>query len=121
SSAKSGGHSQAGTFPGLRCTPSGLRLYFAAANSVFVSCLPRKTSNPAMSGNNDSTNSPFEVEPVVSLTQPIRYGPPKPARLPIELISAIPPAAAVPDSHAVGSVQNTAKVQNTPMAATVST
>ncbi len=31
------------------------------------------------------------------------------------------PAAAVPDSHAVGSVQNTAKVQNTPIAATVNT
>ena len=48
------------------------------------------------------------------------YGPPKPARLPIELISAIAPAAAVPDSHAVGKVQNTAKVQNTPIAAIVS-
>jgi hypothetical protein len=33
----------------------------------------------------------------------------------------MPPAAAVPDSHAVGSVQNTANVQNTPVAATVST
>src|SRR6266702_797794 len=98
--------------------------YFAGpapANSVLVSWPPRKTNSPAASGNSDSTRSPVEVLPVASLTQPIRYGPPKPARLPIELISAIAPAAAVPESQAVGKVQNTAKVQNTPIAATVST
>src|SRR4051794_2115520 len=97
--------------------------YFAgfAANSALVSCPPRKTSRPPISGSAASTSSPVDVLPVASLTQPIRYGPPKPARLPIELISAMAPAAAVPDSHAVGSVQNTAKQQNTPTAATVST
>ncbi len=93
--------------------------HFAAANSVLVSWPPRNTSNPAASGSNDSTSKPVEVLPVASLIQPIRNGPPKPARLPIELISAIAPAAAVPDSHAVGSVQNTPKVQNTPIAAIV--
>ena len=36
---------------------------------------------------------------------PIRVGPRKPPRLPTALISAMPPAAAVPDSMAVGSVQ----------------
>src|SRR5882757_10889747 len=100
--------------------PSGLRGHFAVANSVLVSCPPTNTSSPAASGSSDSTRRPVDVLPVASLTQPTRYGPPKPARLPIELISAIAPAAAVPDSHAVGSVQNTANVQNTPIAAIVS-
>src|ERR1700761_3992825 len=96
--------------------------YFTSmfANSALVSWPPRKVSRPPISGSTASTNSPVEVLPVASLTQPIRYGPPKPARLPIELISAIAPAPAAPDSHAVGSVQNTPKVQNTPIAATTS-
>ena len=85
--------------------------YFAPANSVFVSWPPRNARSPAASGNSDSTSNPVDVLPVASFTQPIRYGPPKPARLPIEFISAMPPAAAVPESHAVGSVQNTAKVR----------
>src|SRR3954449_3214145 len=106
---------------GFRCALPILQNYFASTNSVFVSWPPRKTSNPAASGDSDSTRKPVDVLPVASFTQPIKYGPPKPARLPIELISAMPPAAAVPDSHAVGSVQNTAKVQKMPMAATVST
>src|SRR5260370_34908464 len=95
--------------------------YFTPANSALVSWPPRKTRRPPISGSTASTNRPVEVLPVASFTQPIKYGPPNPARLPIELISAIPPAAAVPDSHAVGSVQNTAKVQKIPMEATVST
>src|ERR1700761_8352700 len=97
--------------------------YFTSmfANSALVSWPPRKVSRPPINGSTASTSRPVEVLPVASLTQPIRYGPPKPARLPIELISAMAPAAAVPDSHAVGSVQNTPKVQKTPIAATVST
>ncbi|MGY3577974.1 hypothetical protein ACVMB1_005178 [Bradyrhizobium sp. USDA 4504] len=46
--------------------------YFAPANSVLVSWLPRKTSRPAASGNSDNTNRPVDVLPVASLTQPIR-------------------------------------------------
>ena len=65
----------------------------APANSVFVSCPPRNTRSPAASGSSDSTSNPIDVLPVASLIHPIRNGPPKPARLPIELISAIPPAA----------------------------
>jgi hypothetical protein len=81
----------------------------------------RRTPEPiSPSGKTASTSNPVEVEPVASLTQPIRYGPPNPARLPIELISAIAPAAADPESHAVGSVQNSAKVQKVPIAATTS-
>ena len=57
---------------------------------------------PAINGRIASTSSPVEVCPVAALSQPIRYGPPKPARLPIELISAMAPAAAVPESHEVG-------------------
>ena len=55
---------------------------------------PRKTRRPPISGSTASTSNPVEVEPVASLTQPIRYGPPNPARLPTELISVIAPAAA---------------------------
>src|ERR1700704_6287302 len=96
--------------------------YFATcpANSASVSCPPKNTSSPPISGSTASTSNPVEVLPVASLTQPIRYGPPNPARLPIELISAMAPAAAVPESHAVGSVQNTPKVQKIPIAATIS-
>src|SRR5262245_40492766 len=54
--------------------------------------------------------------PVASFIQPIAYGPAKPARLPIELITAMPAAAALPDKTAVGSVQNTGSVPNTPQA-----
>src|ERR1700740_2880855 len=92
----------------------------APANSALDSWRPANTRMPPISGRTASTKRPVEVLPVASLTQPIRYGPPKPARLPIELINAIAPAAAEPDSHAVGSVQNTPKVQNTPIAATTS-
>src|SRR5882724_5273866 len=89
------------------------------ANSALVSWPPEKTKSPPISGSTASTKRPVEVLPVASLTQPIRYGPPNPARLPIELISAIAPAAAVPESQAVGNVQNTPKVQKVPIAATV--
>src|SRR4029077_16102586 len=99
----------------------GRVIYFAAANSALVSWPPRKTSKPAASGNSDSTSKPIDVLPVASLIHPIRNGPPKPARLPIELISAIAPAAAGPDTPPGGKVRNPAKVQNTPIAATVST
>src|SRR3979409_2697173 len=92
----------------------------AAANSVRVSAPPKKTKSPPRNGSTATTRRPVEVEPVASLTQPIRYGPPKPSRLPIELISAIAPAAAVPESQASGSVQNSAKVQKVPIAATTS-
>src|SRR5690348_10076537 len=68
------------------------------------------TANPAIS------NSPPVKLPVASLIQPIAYGPAKPARLPIELITAMPAAAAVPDRTAVGNVQNTGSVPNTPQA-----
>ena len=56
--------------------------------------------------------------PVESLIQPMAYGPAKPARLPIELISAIPPAADVPDRNAVGSVQKTGMLPKMPKPAT---
>src|SRR3954452_4197097 len=41
-------------------------------------------------------------------------GPANPARLPIELITAIPAAAAAPERNAVGSVQNTGKQAKMP-------
>ena len=47
-----------------------------------------------------STSSPSVKLPVESLIRPITDGPAKPARLPIELMMAMPPAAAAPDSAA---------------------
>src|SRR5438093_7053520 len=49
---------------------------------------------------------------------PMAYGPAKPARLPIELISAIPPAAAAPDRNAAGNVQKTGRQPKIPKPAT---
>src|ERR1700693_3427412 len=100
--------------------PDGLLHLPTPATSALVSGPPRNAKSPPISGSTESTKSPVEVLPVASLTQPIRYGPPKPARVPIELIRAIAPAAAVPESQAVGSVQNTPKVQKIPIAATTS-
>ena len=54
-----------------------------------------------------STIRPPSVEPVASLTRPTRYGPTKPPMLPIELIIAMPAAAAAPLSRAAGIVQKT--------------
>src|SRR5260370_15455059 len=106
--------------PCFRRGDDELVIYFTVANSVLVSWPPRKTSKPAASGNSDSTSNPIDVLPVASLIHPIRNGPPKPARLPSELISTIAPAAPVPDSHPVGKVQNTPKVQTPPVAPPVS-
>src|SRR5437762_12786813 len=50
--------------------------------------------------------------------RPITYGPANPARLPIELISAIPPAAAAPDRNAAGNVQKTGRQPKIPKPAT---
>src|ERR1700749_36424 len=57
----------------------------------------------------DRDSSPAPKPPVLSLIQPIAYGPKKPARLPSELIAAIPPAAAAPDRKAAGNVQITGR------------
>src|ERR1700712_4986043 len=73
----------------LRTKPGRRESYFACpalANSVLVSCPPSTTSTPAASGSSDSTSKPVEVLPVASLTQPTRYGPPNPWRLPLQLI-----------------------------------
>ena len=66
-----------------------------------------------------STSSPSVKLPVESLIRPITDGPAKPARLPIELMMAMPPAAAAPDRKAVGSVQNTGRTPKMPNPATL--
>ena len=55
--------------------------------------------------------------PVASRIHPIKYGPTKPTTLPIELTSAMPPAAAVPRNSAVGIAQNGPSVPQMPNAA----
>jgi hypothetical protein len=64
--------------------------------------------------------SPQVKFPVQSLTRPKTYGPKNPPRLPTALISAIPPAAAVPDNIAVGSDQKHGPVDELPIEATTS-
>ena len=50
----------------------------------------------------------------MSISQPTTNGPSQPERLPIELISAMPPAAAVPASIVVGICQNGENALSTP-------
>src|SRR6202000_2259503 len=62
----------------------------------------------------DRHSSPAPKPPVLSLIQPIAYGPKNPARLPSELTAAMPPAAAAPDRNAAGSVQITGRQPKMP-------
>src|SRR5258705_339918 len=57
---------------------------------------------------------PMSVDPVRSTSQPISHGPRNPARLPMELMSAMPAAAAAPARMAVGRHQNCASEVVTP-------
>src|SRR5512143_5600 len=66
------------------------------------------------------TPRPAEYPPVWLLSQPMMEGPKNPPVLLIELMSAMPPAAAVPPRYAVGKVQNTDSAAWIPAAATVS-
>src|SRR6267142_5635637 len=59
-----------------------------------------RTSNAAT-----KNNPPWKL-PVISLIQPIIAGPTKPPRLPIELMVAIPAAAAEPDRNIVGMLHS---------------
>src|ERR1700753_2077371 len=62
----------------------------------------------------------MSVECVLSLTQPIKNGPRKPDRLPSELMTAMPAAAAAPERIAVGKHQNCEMVTTTQLVTTVS-
>src|SRR5258708_5282463 len=62
-------------------------------------------STPLSASEMPSRTKAFEYLPVVLSTQPVRYGPKKPPRLPTEFISAIPPAAEAPVSMDAGTVQ----------------
>lgn len=57
--------------------------------------------------------------PVLSLIEPMMIGARKPPKFPIELIRAIPPAAARPDSTAEGIVQNSPSTVKIPVVAIV--
>ena len=62
---------------------------------------------------------PSDKLPVESFIQPKTNGLTKPDKLPIELIIAIPAAAAEPAKYAVSRLQNNASEENTPVAAIV--
>ena len=66
----------------------------------------RRTKTPA-STSPANTKKAASDELVAVRTRPISSGPKKPPRLPIELIQAMPTAAAVPDRNAGGSDQKT--------------
>ena len=67
-----------------------------------------------------TTYRPAVTPPVHSFIQPIMKGVAKPARLPTELMKAMPPAAAVPVKKPAGIAQNTGNAPSTPMADTLS-
>src|SRR5450830_283896 len=78
------------------------------------------TRKLAANSNAATKYKPDDSEPVLVLSAPIMYGATKPARLTIELISAMPPAAAVLARKAAGIDQNTGKAARMPIAASVS-
>ena len=53
----------------------------------------------------DKRSMPLSFEPVWVLIHPTANGLTNPAKLAMELISAIPPAAVTPERNAVGNVQ----------------
>ena len=62
---------------------------------------------------------PARLLPVRSDSAPVAYGAAKPPRLPNELISAIPPAAAAPVRNLGGSAQKMGRALKTPIAAMI--
>jgi hypothetical protein len=60
------------------------------------------------------------VLPVTSANHPTTVGPIQPEKEPSELVSAIPPAAAVPASSIGGTCQNTTEAVSVPATATTS-
>src|SRR6186713_2776816 len=77
------------------------------ANLTVIASTAPLNSNAAMQ------YIPFAVDPVASLIHPTRNGMPKPARFPIELMIAMPAAAAAPFRNAVGKFQNNGDADNT--------
>src|SRR6516165_12668626 len=91
--------------------------HHTAARHLYFRVMPiRNVTMPAMIEHAASSTRPSVVSPVASLIQPMAYGPTKPPRLPIELINAMPPAAAEPVRKPVGRVQNVALAAYTPIA-----
>src|SRR4029453_2125286 len=62
--------------------------------------------------------SPAENDPVRSVRNPNTYGPTNPPVVPIELMNASPPAAAMPVRNRGGIVQKIARAPLTPVSAT---
>src|ERR1700682_416961 len=72
----------------------------------------------ARSRNPETARRPVENDPVRSLNHPIIEGPMNPPRVPMELMKASPPAAAIPVRKRVGIVQNMARADVMPLKAT---
>jgi hypothetical protein len=77
----------------------------------------RRSTAAAKSGPVATAMSAHEYPPVLFLIHPTRTGPKKPARLPTELMRAIPAGAAASDRNAKGTLQKTGKAARMPIAA----
>src|SRR6476659_4187905 len=71
-----------------------------------------------MSNTAASISNPYLESPVLSTNTPTAYGEANPPRLPSELISAMPDAAAAPANAAAGSSQNGEIAAKMPIAPT---
>ena len=69
-------------------------------------------------GSRSCASSPAENDPVSSVSHPITYGPTNPPVVPMELMNARPPAAAMPVRNRGGMVQKIARAPLMPVTAT---
>lgn len=79
-----------------------------------------RISNAPNASTAATPSKPAEIPAPESLSTPIAYGAPKPARLAMELIIATPPAAAAPETYMLGNCQNTGIALMVPNTASVS-
>ena len=119
-----GGHRAATGGQRRRTAAASLRRRGLAARSSPSPCASAPVgASPARRSRSRSAHGGHHVAggtpPVHSFIQPIMKGVAKPARLPTELMKAMPPAA-VPVKKPAGIAQNTGNAPNTPIADTLS-
>ena len=85
-----------------------------AACSARASCPMRSASTPVSSTPAATVTRPQVKLPVACLIQPITNGPTKPPMLPVELMSAMAPAAPAPRRKLAGRVQKIGRMASVP-------
>src|SRR5471032_3321011 len=78
-----------------------------------------RTSNAPSTRHTATKYRPMRLSCVVTLSHPTAYGETNPARLPTQLIPAIPTATEVPARNDDGMLQNNDSADNMPAAATL--